>query len=194
MPEARMLSFPKSRRLTRTSEFERVKQEGCAQRGKVDAARRARGAKCRCVSGRICYDATPRQRNRSQSCSTPSAGNRAQHQHDLREDFWIVVIARRDAADASYRALEDEWLRLAKRASIPSALMLGLLRFFIRALPIHTARRSFPCICGPGSGCRFRPTCSAYFLEAVETHGVLRGSWLGSEAISAVSTLGRSRT
>src|SRR5207247_7374226 len=40
------------------------------------------------------------------------------HQHDLREDFWIVLIARRDATKASHRALEDEWLRLAKRASI----------------------------------------------------------------------------
>ncbi|MDQ6656076.1 MAG: membrane protein insertion efficiency factor YidD [Verrucomicrobiota bacterium] len=34
-------------------------------------------------------------------------------------------------------------------------------------------------IAGPGNGCRFEPTCSRYFLEAVETHGVLRGSWLG---------------
>jgi ribonuclease P protein component len=40
------------------------------------------------------------------------------HQHDLRDDFWIVVIARPNATEASYRALEDEWLRLAKRASI----------------------------------------------------------------------------
>jgi putative membrane protein insertion efficiency factor len=31
----------------------------------------------------------------------------------------------------------------------------------------------------PGSGCRFEPTCSQYFLEAVEGHGSLRGSWLG---------------
>jgi hypothetical protein len=36
----------------------------------------------------------------------------------LREDFWIVLIVRRHAANAGYRALEDEWLRLAKRASI----------------------------------------------------------------------------
>ncbi len=40
------------------------------------------------------------------------------HQHDLREHFWMVLIARRNAANASYYTLEDEWLRLAKRASI----------------------------------------------------------------------------
>jgi ribonuclease P protein component len=41
-----------------------------------------------------------------------------QRQHDLKRDFWIVLIARRDAANATYRALEDEWLRLVRRASI----------------------------------------------------------------------------
>jgi uncharacterized protein len=29
-----------------------------------------------------------------------------------------------------------------------------------------------------GRQCRFEPTCSAYALEALETHGALRGSWL----------------
>lgn len=37
---------------------------------------------------------------------------------------------------------------------------------------------------GPGSGCRFHPTCSEYFLQAVEVHGVLRGSWLGLRRIA----------
>jgi uncharacterized protein len=37
---------------------------------------------------------------------------------------------------------------------------------------------------GPGSGCRFQPTCSAYFLEAVEAHGVFRGGWLGLKRLS----------
>ncbi len=32
---------------------------------------------------------------------------------------------------------------------------------------------------GPGSGCRYSPTCSNYFLQAVEIHGPLRGSWYG---------------
>lgn len=30
-----------------------------------------------------------------------------------------------------------------------------------------------------GQRCRFYPTCSQYTLEAVETHGALRGLWLG---------------
>jgi len=34
-------------------------------------------------------------------------------------------------------------------------------------------------VAGPGAGCRFEPTCSHYFLQAVELHGPGRGSWLG---------------
>ena len=36
---------------------------------------------------------------------------------------------------------------------------------------------------GPNSGCRFTPSCSSYFLEAVEIHGPLRGSWQGVRRI-----------
>jgi putative membrane protein insertion efficiency factor len=37
---------------------------------------------------------------------------------------------------------------------------------------------------GPGGGCRFEPSCSRYFLAACETHGVLRGSWLGLKRLA----------
>ena len=29
-----------------------------------------------------------------------------------------------------------------------------------------------------GFNCRYHPTCSAYAVEAIETHGALRGGWL----------------
>lgn len=32
--------------------------------------------------------------------------------------------------------------------------------------------------------CRFVPTCSDYAMEAVERHGVLRGSWLAIKRLS----------
>ena len=36
---------------------------------------------------------------------------------------------------------------------------------------------------GPLGGCRFTPSCSAYALEALRTHGALRGSWLAVKRI-----------
>jgi len=32
---------------------------------------------------------------------------------------------------------------------------------------------------GPGASCRFTPSCSAFTIEAVRTHGAFRGAWLG---------------
>ncbi len=37
---------------------------------------------------------------------------------------------------------------------------------------------------GPGSGCRFQPTCSEYAIEALQKHGSLRGTWLALKRIS----------
>jgi len=35
-----------------------------------------------------------------------------------------------------------------------------------------------------GPRCRFWPSCSAYALEAIQTHGALRGSWLAARRLS----------
>jgi putative membrane protein insertion efficiency factor len=72
-----------------------------------------------------------------------------------------------------------------------SALMLGLVRFFIRVYQC-TLSPFLRLLCGPNSGCRFSPTCSAYFLEAVEAHGVLHGSWLGLKRLGRCQPWGGS--
>lgn len=35
-----------------------------------------------------------------------------------------------------------------------------------------------------GHSCRFTPTCSQYAIEAIETHGALKGLWLGTRRIA----------
>ena len=60
--------------------------------------------------------------------------------------------------------------------------MRGLIRILIRLYQL-TLSPILMALGGPGSGCRFHPTCSEYFLKAVESHGARRGSWLGLKRI-----------
>jgi putative membrane protein insertion efficiency factor len=79
----------------------------------------------------------------------------------------------------------------SRKARFYSALMLGLVRFFIRIYQ-WTLSPFLRLLCGPNSGCRFTPTCSAYFLEAVEAHGILYGSWLGLKRLARCQPWGGS--
>ena len=46
--------------------------------------------------------------------------------------------------------------------------------------------RAYQCTLSPfiGRSCRFYPTCSNYALEAIHTHGTLRGGWLTLRRLS----------
>jgi putative membrane protein insertion efficiency factor len=54
----------------------------------------------------------------------------------------------------------------------PSRCLIGLVRLYqITLSPIV------------GRQCRFHPTCSNYFIGAVEKYGALRGAWRGIKRI-----------
>ena len=71
-----------------------------------------------------------------------------------------------------------------KGCPYPTALtMVLLVRLLIRSYQ-WTISPLLSWLGGPSTGCRFHPTCSAYFLEAVERHGALRGTWLGMKRLA----------
>ena len=112
------LTFSKARRLTRSAEFVRVKNDGGAHRGAllilgVLQAADAAAFRAGFVTSKRIGSAVVRNRVRRRMREAVR-----QHQHAVRGGLWIVLIARPDAAKASYQQLEHEWLRLAKRASI----------------------------------------------------------------------------
>ena len=53
-----------------------------------------------------------------------------------------------------------------------SKLMILLIRFYQKCISPR-----FP------STCRFYPTCSTYFIQALEKYGVFKGSYLGIKRI-----------
>ncbi|MFY7811275.1 MAG: membrane protein insertion efficiency factor YidD [Flavobacterium sp.] len=40
--------------------------------------------------------------------------------------------------------------------------------------------------------CRFLPTCSQYSIEALQKHGLIKGSWLSIKRITCCNPYGRS--
>jgi ribonuclease P protein component len=106
------------RQLAHRAEYEQVKRNGITERGKLlilNMMTMQNSGPWRAgfvTSGRL-GGAVVRNRVRRRLREIVR-----RHQNELRQGVWFVIIARQEAATASYGALEDEWLRLARRASI----------------------------------------------------------------------------
>jgi ribonuclease P protein component len=119
---ARQFTFPKSRRLVQTAEFEHVKNNGRVYRGQlivlgIVRANEATRFRAGFVTSRALGRAVVRNRVRRRLREIVR-----KHQREIVDGTWIVTIARANAARATYQQLEVEWLRLAKRASILAPL------------------------------------------------------------------------
>ena len=55
------------------------------------------------------------------------------------------------------------------------------MRTLLKSLIIAYRRLLSPLL---GPHCRYYPSCSAYALEAVETHGAVRGGWLAVKRVA----------
>ncbi|GHF00805.1 putative membrane protein insertion efficiency factor [Aliiroseovarius zhejiangensis] len=59
---------------------------------------------------------------------------------------------------------------------------------YLLSLPI----RAYRLVLSPwvGWSCRYQPTCSAYALEALQTHGAIKGGWMAAKRIARCNPWG----
>ncbi|MBV8350968.1 MAG: ribonuclease P protein component [Verrucomicrobia bacterium] len=110
--------FPRSTRLSRSSEFNLVKASGKSWNGKhlvLATLTRDTDAPSRIgiLATRRLGNAVIRNKVRRKIREIFRL-----NQYRIRKGFWLVTIARFSSAAATYRELERDWLRLAERASI----------------------------------------------------------------------------
>jgi ribonuclease P protein component len=116
------LRFPRSRRLRRDTEFRRVRTEGKTLRGDtltigvLKNAEASTSVRAGFITSKRIGSAVVRNRTRRRLREIFR-----KHQYELGNGIWIVTIASARAARAPFHILEDEWLRLGRRASIFAA-------------------------------------------------------------------------
>ena len=116
----RSLSFPKSRRLTRASEFERVRREGRAHHGGllilgVLAAKQVHGFRAGFVTARRLGGAAVRNRvrRRLKEIVRLSAATGLSSGHDY------VLIGRRAALSLPFDQITEDFKRALRRLRVP---------------------------------------------------------------------------
>lgn len=74
------------------------------------------------------------------------------------------------------RVNKSQWMETLKTILLFPFRLLGKILSWILLLPIYFYRKCISPLTPPS--CRFRPTCSAYAVEAIKKHGPLKGFYL----------------
>ena len=111
-------TFPKSAKLTRSCEFSQVREAGHSASGKfflLGCKRTTSDSPTRIgiITSKRLGNAVVRNRVRRRLREIV----RLSRAH-LEQGLWLVLVARRAAADAPLEILQQEWMRLGKRCSI----------------------------------------------------------------------------
>lgn len=112
------LRFPRIARLTRSSEFARVRAEGKSFHGKfmvlgVFRHQEATDTRLGVITSRKVGGAVDRSRARRRFREVIRVDRPS-----LTPNFWIVVIAKKPAVTIPFADLQREWRSLAKRAGV----------------------------------------------------------------------------
>lgn len=115
------LSFPKSARLARAAEFQRLKREGESFHGKfmvLNVLKNLPAAEVRVglITSRRVGGAVVRNRVRRRLREIVRKAR-----PDILAGTWLTLIARQAAAGATFQHLSAEWQQLARRSSILAA-------------------------------------------------------------------------
>ena len=110
--------FPKSARLAGAAEFDRVKRGGTSWHGRfmvLSVLKDSPSAETRVgiITSRRVGGAVERNRVRRRFREMVRLARPG-----FQSSLWLVLIARKGAAEAPYQALQCEWLQLARKASI----------------------------------------------------------------------------
>ena len=172
-------SFPKRQRLQYNRQFRHVYDNGRHYHGRLVVAyvlAVPAAATAGIVTSRKIGNAVARNRARRLLREAYRL-----NQHQLREHFQIVMVARQSINGKTRRDVEACLLDLFRVAGLCGSRMkrdlLWLLQVYRWLAPVR-ALGLVAC------DCRYSPSCSCYASEAINRHGAARGSWLAVRRVA----------
>ena len=103
---------------------------------------------------------------------------------DFKKNVDMVVVARKRATFIKSQEAVEELKSLLEKAEIIWFFMKHILIFLIKVYKKCISPFKTPC-------CRYYPTCSQYAIDAIKTHGAIKGSYYSIKRILRCNPFGK---